>query len=356
MKLHLIGGFLGSGKTTAIGTAAKILIQRGIDTAAIVNDQGNILVDRQFVEQLAIPNGAVTGGCFCCNYHQLLDEVDRLSDKASVVFAESVGSCTDLVATVLKPLLQLRKDSFEQITFSTFADARLFHTWLKGEPLPFGDDTSYIWEKQLEESEVLVINKIDLLSKTELEFLHKEAEEYTSRTFVFQNSLNEHAVRNWLEVLDSLPSRDHMAVSIDYDRYGAGEANLAWLDESIDVNTKDNAAVAVARDLIETIKSALRREHIAVGHLKFHVKSDTGATKVSYGSVPEYDSPPVLAIGDCNRLQIVVNARAEISPTRLREVVATSLDAVRARHSVGILERDISAFQPGYPRPTYRLA
>jgi G3E family GTPase len=356
MKLHLIGGFLGSGKTTAIGTAAKILIQRGIDAAAILNDQGNMLVDRQFVEQLGIPNGAVTGGCFCCNYHQLSDEVDRLSDQASVVFAESVGSCTDLVATVLKPLLQLRKDSFEQITFSTFADARLFHTWLKGEPLPFGDDTSYIWEKQLEESEVLVINKIDLLSKTELEFLHKEAEEYTSRTFVFQNSLNEHAVRNWLEVLDSLPSRHHMAVSIDYDRYGAGEANLAWLDESIDVNTKDNSAVAVARDLIETIKSALRGEHIAVGHLKFHVKSDTGSTKVSYGSVPEYDSLPVLAIGDCNRLEIVVNARAEISPTRLREVVASSLDAVRARHDVAISESDISAFQPGYPRPAYRLA
>jgi hypothetical protein len=92
-----------------------------------------------------------------------------------------------------------------------------------------------------------------------------------------------------------------------------------------------------------------------VGHLKFLVQSDTGLGKVSYGCVPEHDRPPMLAMADCNRIDIVVNARAEMSPPELRAVVETSLDLVKSKYDVEITEKNISAFQPGHPRPTYRF-
>ncbi|HBH85530.1 MAG TPA: hypothetical protein DDY34_17245 [Bacteroidales bacterium] len=41
MKIHLVGGFLGSGKTTAIANACKILSDKGSTTSVITNDQGN---------------------------------------------------------------------------------------------------------------------------------------------------------------------------------------------------------------------------------------------------------------------------------------------------------------------------
>jgi G3E family GTPase len=45
MKLHLVGGFLGSGKTTAIGGAARELVRRGVSVGVVTNDQGGLLVD-----------------------------------------------------------------------------------------------------------------------------------------------------------------------------------------------------------------------------------------------------------------------------------------------------------------------
>ena len=48
MQIHLVGGFLGSGKTTAIIAAARQLISRGQTVGIITNDQGKFLVDTVF--------------------------------------------------------------------------------------------------------------------------------------------------------------------------------------------------------------------------------------------------------------------------------------------------------------------
>lgn len=55
MKLHLVGGFLGSGKTTAIINAAKKLMKDGKRVGVITNDQGRYLVDTAFSKQQLCP-------------------------------------------------------------------------------------------------------------------------------------------------------------------------------------------------------------------------------------------------------------------------------------------------------------
>ena len=171
MKIHLVGGFLGSGKTTAIANVCKILSDKGITTSVITNDQGQCLVDSQVIQQAEIPYAEVTGGCFCCNYNELDSQINLLQKdyNPDEIFAEFVGSCTDLIATVLKPLLQYRESDIEQVTFSSFVDSQLLLMHLQGKALPFKDETNYIWEKQLEEAEILIVNKVDLLSATDFE-------------------------------------------------------------------------------------------------------------------------------------------------------------------------------------------
>jgi G3E family GTPase len=110
MNLHIVGGFLGSGKTTAIINASRRIMARGRTVGVITNDQGKYLVDTAFVRASGIPAVEVIGGCFCCNYDDLQARLDQLRDSArpDTIFAESVGSCADIVATVLKPLIELR--------------------------------------------------------------------------------------------------------------------------------------------------------------------------------------------------------------------------------------------------------
>jgi G3E family GTPase len=53
MKLFLIGGFLGSGKTTAIVNACQHLIKKDQRVAVITNDQGDQQVDMHLSKALA---------------------------------------------------------------------------------------------------------------------------------------------------------------------------------------------------------------------------------------------------------------------------------------------------------------
>ena len=75
MKLHIINGFLGSGKTTAIITATKSLIQLGKTVGIVTNDKGQFQVDTAFFQSSHIPTRQVTGGCFRCSFSEFEEKM-----------------------------------------------------------------------------------------------------------------------------------------------------------------------------------------------------------------------------------------------------------------------------------------
>ncbi|MEI8132175.1 MAG: GTP-binding protein, partial [Leptolinea sp.] len=235
MNLHLVGGFLGSGKTTAIIGAAKLLLARGQRVGVITNDQGKYLVDTAFVRLAGVPTVEVTGGCFCCNYDDLDEHLDRLVSEVrpDVIFAESVGSCADIIATVVKPLLALRPGGEAPASYSVFVDSRLLQIRLAGMSMPFSESVMYIFDKQIEEAGLLILNKADLLDEHEKTDLFAQGcAAYPDKALRLQDSCDVREIEEWLELITSgrlpLPKQ---SLQIDYDRYAAGEAELAWLNE-----------------------------------------------------------------------------------------------------------------------------
>ncbi|MEP7251902.1 MAG: GTP-binding protein, partial [Ginsengibacter sp.] len=242
MKLFLIGGFLGSGKTTAIFQAAGYLEQNNVKVGVITNDQGIQQVDFRFIKSKNIASEQIANGCFCCNYNELEKSINALlvNVKPDIIFAESVGSCTDLAATVINPLLSFNPDQYE-IVFSCFADVRLLVKFLQNEKSIFHHNVNYIYGKQLQEADIIVVNKIDLVTKLQLEAANVLIEaEYSDKKILYQNSLSEENVKYWLTVCGDFKNFSlRPALEIDYDVYGAGEAELAWLDEEIGIVTKN---------------------------------------------------------------------------------------------------------------------
>ena len=72
----VVGGFLGSGKTSLILAAARLLEQRGMRCAVILNDQGKELVDTRHAEAQGVLAREVTGGCFCCRFSDLMQGIE----------------------------------------------------------------------------------------------------------------------------------------------------------------------------------------------------------------------------------------------------------------------------------------
>lgn len=357
MKLHLVGGFLGSGKTTGIVRACKQLSASGIDTAIITNDQGQVLVDSKFVQSLHIAHAEVTGGCFCCNYNDLMAGIDHLkkTNNPVLIFAESVGSCTDLVATVLKPILKFRND-IEQITFSTFVDSRLLYTHMLGLTLPFDSSTSYIWEKQLEEAEILVVNKMDLVNEKVAHFFHENVQKhFPLKHILFQNSRDISSVEKWIDVLDSIQqNNDRTSIEIDYNIYGQGEANLAWLDEEIEILTTDNTALQVAQKLMNMLVQAIDERKLPIGHLKFLTTYDGESHSTSYTTILDksesHDSDETV-----DTVRLVLNARVQTTPEILHSILQQVVGNLGSLKSTIINEKNLSLFKPGFPIPSHRI-
>src|SRR5690606_14706421 len=119
-----LSGFLGAGKTTLMLSAAELLRKEGLSVACITNDQGDRLVDSRMVEQRDLPLGQIDGGCFCCKFNELLDTIKLImaAHRPDVIIAEAAGSCTDLTATVIRPLRSLYGDAFAVKPLTTVID------------------------------------------------------------------------------------------------------------------------------------------------------------------------------------------------------------------------------------------
>lgn len=348
IQIHLLGGFLGSGKTTAIYEAVKYLTKQNIPVAVITNDQGSHLVDGELFSHLGIPSGQVTGGCFCCNYNDLNRTIGHLMthDRPAVIFAESVGSCTDLVATVLKPLLKQYPEW--QPTATTFADALL----LNDETTAFDETIHYIYNKQLEEAQVIVVSKIDRL-KNPTHLQTKLQARFPGKTILYQNSFDKTHIARWLDTLDTTAfTPDLPSLEIDYDTYGAGEAKLAWLDQQLEIESPSQQARHAALALCKLIAQTRH----PIGHLKFLLD---GHTKISYTATsaqdPNVAAPDIATPQPAATATLLINARIQTTPETLSKYVKAALRSIEQRYACSIRTLTESCFQPGYPRPTHRL-
>jgi len=310
MEMHLVGGFLGSGKTTSIINAAKELVERGLKVGVVTNDKGKHLVDTAFFRSSAIPTAEVAGGCFRCNYDELEKQLRSLEEDnhPDVIFCESVGSCADMAATVLQPLLEYMEKSEHQTSFSVFCDVRLLRMWLMGVELPFSDAVVYIFEQQIEEAPILVLNKKDLLSEEQLGSLLKMTKErFPEKQIILQTALLEHGTAEWLEMIQSsgfeLPEGESV---MDYEKYDKGGQSLAWLDESITLKSEDNSkAVAL---FVTALFDAMKADEITLEEAGWQENFPQG-------------------LG--NEVEVIVNGRVECAPAKLNRLVAGALADMR---------------------------
>lgn len=341
-QLVVVGGFLGAGKTSLILAASRLLAKQGKRCAVILNDQGGDLVDTKFVRQSGVDAAEVTGGCFCCRFSDLISAAEDLrAHSPDIIFAEPVGSCTDISATILQPLRREFLGDYRLAPYTVLVDPAQA-TALAGEDADA--DMQFLYEKQLEEADLVCLTKADLSNQAVA--IAVPCLSVSARTG--------QGVKEWLDqVLLSEAQPGQHILEIDYQRYADAEAALAWMNCTVMVKTNPALSPAlVLGPLVDRIEKRLSEEKIPIAHFKAVDDAESGFLKAALtgnGQQPVVEG--ALDASPASTHHLFLNLRAVGDPDVVRAIVEQEVTRIAGEVKIAKLV----CFRPLPPKPERRI-
>ncbi len=359
----MVGGFLGAGKTTAILRLARHLTDAGQRAGLITNDQSVGLVDTALARAEGFPVEEITGGCFCCRFNTLMEAADKLTADArpDVFIAEPVGSCTDLRAAVSYPLRRMYGDAFAIAPLSVLVDPVRALRILDLEPgRSFSEKVRYVYDRQLAEADVIVVNKTDLVDAGRLARLREAlAERYPRAEVIAMSAREGDGVSGWFDRVTGGALGLDASPDVDYETYAEGEALLGWLNATVRVTAgAPFDGNALLRELAGRIAATVGADEIA--HLKMTLTAEELPSDIAVLNLVAGDRGAEMAHtlkAPIDAGELILNLRAEADPELLHDAALAALRGWEAEGGGRRAAIDhIEHFRPAKPEPTYRMA
>ena len=159
IPLTLISGYLGTGKTTLINNLLRTTKKK---IALLVNDFGDVNIDESLIEARTDSVLSIAGGCVCCSYgNELIETLESMNSNEILpdhIVLEASGIA--LPSKIIQTISLMEFLSFHGTVLLT--DASRLRSQLND--LYISDTISL----QIEQHDLLVLNKTDLLKEDEL--------------------------------------------------------------------------------------------------------------------------------------------------------------------------------------------
>ena len=236
--ITLLCGYLGAGKTTLLN---KVLNnQQGYKVAVIVNDIGEVNVDASLIAKggnITDTSDIVplTNGCICCTLKsQMATNIEKMikTGKYDYILIEASGVCEPM--PIAQELELIKNGKLDNVVGVVDA-ARLVDEFAGGDSLLKKDeigeeDIESLLIQQIEFCSTLVINKIDLVSESDLAKVRKVIQALHPGVKVFETSHGD------------VPVKDILATdSFDFDEvYGAAGWCKALEEGELDGHDHDD--------------------------------------------------------------------------------------------------------------------
>ena len=184
VPLTIIGGFLGSGKTSLVNHILNNTQNKRV--AVLVNDFGEINIDAKLIVSVEGETVSLANGCVCCSIRDdLLTEVLKLFagdvvPEHIVIETSGVSKPISVAETFLNPATQSLVDVQNMITV---LDADLV----------IDDQADYtdLAYSQIAVADLVVINKTDLVSPKRLEAVRKKVADIVPRACILETTFGE---------------------------------------------------------------------------------------------------------------------------------------------------------------------
>lgn len=359
VRYVMVGGFLGAGKTTTLGRLARHYIDQGLNVGIVTNDQAVDLVDTNSLRSQGFDVGEVAGACFCCNFDELMGTIAQLGadGRPDLILAEPVGSCTDLVATVIQPIKRMFEAEFVIAPYCVILKPSHGRRVLQNQrQAGFSPKAAYILQKQLEEADAILLNRVDEMSESEVTELHDLVQSRHPGVPVLRLSAKTGSgFDSLIELIDQDGDFGRRVLDIDYDVYAEGEAELGWLNSSVHIQSSETFDLdTLLVDTVRSMKQRLKEMGAETAHLK-----TIGLWEGFFGVanlVSSENEPELSLASNCtvDVLDLIVNARVACDPDLLEKLTRETVLEICGKHGATAEFRQTQSFRPGRPVPTHR--
>jgi len=199
MKIIIIGGFLGSGKTTAIQYIAKHFARLGKTVAVLVNEAGEVDIGGDLFGY-DVDTKEETRACVMCDLKTVLTfSVAQMIEKVhpDILLIEPKETVSPLVVREELARTTIRRggEDYDFAPLLTLIDCSCFFKNVK--------DKKRITFDQIAVSEVIVLNKIDLLDANKIEMIRTSVMQINPKATVLMNTnQNEEGMKDILKLLE----------------------------------------------------------------------------------------------------------------------------------------------------------
>lgn len=344
VRFMVFSGFLGAGKTTTMIALAEQVNRTYGEMALIANDLGAELVDTGLTKASGCTVVEVGSGCICYQMDNTIGHIRRFRDKHdAVLVASDIPGCgVGALDHVYRLLADEYADEFTLAPFTVVADPeRLRMIMPEHADINLPEELVYLLKLQLEEADLVVLNKRDLLSDEDVEryldFLRAACPDVPVIAISARERTN---IGELADFVMTHTSALRSMAPLNRQEFDDAEAKLTWYNRRIYLKAKGGAAVdmnEVVDELIEGIRMRLIERKRNVPHLKTFATAGDGSGDFSKASLigVDYDTEYEQRFEQPREsIRMIVNARAVCESRALARLMDDALDEVLESHDL----------------------